>query len=197
MIVPYNTGSREEVKAALSRNFGRRMAEARETCGMTQLQAAAIFGFKNSSRLCKVESSDYGSLMHVYLIPMAVRVYDTSADFLLGLSDWPQRDVKQARKSQIQALLADSIASELAEIRSIAKALDEIAELNQRFEKKSQEALQALIRFEELNPGLDEMPGGSKIATLVHELRQDVKRAADKLAGIRESLKAAPTSNTQ
>lgn len=193
MIVPYNTNSREEVKAALSRNFGRRMAEARETCGMTQLQAAAIFGFKNSSRLCKVESSDYGSLMHVYLIPMAVRVYDTSADFLLGLSDCPQRDVKQARQNQIQALLADSIASELAEIRSIAKALDEIAELNQRFEKKSQEALQTLVRFEELNEQFSDMPGGAKLARLIHELRQDAKHAAGKLTAIRETLKAAPT----
>lgn len=198
MLVPYNTNNREELKAALAQNFGVRLAESREICGMSQQQAAALLGFANSSRLCKVESSDYGNLKDMYLVPLAVRIFNVSADYLLGLSDHPQREVKQARQQQIQALLADTIANELAEIRSIAKALDEIAELNQQFEEKTREALQALIRFQELNAGYDTMPNGAKLDRLIRELRLDAKNNLGKLSSVRESInKPAPTHKTQ
>lgn len=196
MIVPYESNDRHALKVALSQNFGRRMAEARELCGMSQVEAASLLGFKNSSGLYKIEAAYNVSYGLSHLIPLAVRVFNTSADFLLGFSPHPQRDVRQARQQQIQKILADSIASELAEIRSIAKALDEIAELTQKFEGKSKETLQALIRFEELNPEFNEMPGGARLSRLIHELRQDAKHAAGKLTAIRASLKS-PTSKVQ
>lgn len=192
MIVPYSTSSREEVKSALSKNFGIRLAQAREACGMSQIEAAATLGFSNSSRLSKIELSSCGSLKDMWLVPVAVRVFDVSADFLLGLSDCPQREVKQARKSQIEKILADSIANELAEIRGIAKALDEIAESVQKIEGKTRETVQTLVRFEELNPEFSEMSNGAKLARLIHQLRGDAKQSSDKLADIRQSLKAKP-----
>ncbi|MBS4052000.1 MAG: hypothetical protein KGZ69_12450 [Methylomonas sp.] len=189
MLIPYDTSSsRESLKIRMSINFGHRMAEARELCALSQMQAAALLGYKTSSALCKIELGDYGTFNAPHIIPLAALTYQCSADYLLGLSGYPTRNVPEARQSQIQELLADCLAGEREAIRKMAAALDEVTSLVLLFEQKTADIAQTLIRFRKLNPEFEEMPNGAKLDRLIHELRQDAKRNAGKLSAVRETL---------
>lgn len=190
MLISYTNLKPDEIKSAMSLNFGVRMAEARELCGLSQLEAFPLFGFTNSSRLSKLESAGYGCLAHIQpkvLVP-AVLHYGVSADFLLGFSNYPQRDIKQSRENQVKDLLSDLIADEIADIRRLVDAVNKLAELTQRFADKTKEIQQSLDRFRELNPSFEDMPGGAKLDRLICELRQDAKRSTVELAELRQSL---------
>lgn len=190
MLTPYTDLERHALKVTMTKNFGTRMIKAREMCGLTQLQAYPLFGFANSSRLAKIECVEgYASQVTSHIIALAVFSYNVSADFLLGFSESPQRDIQQAHENQIQNLLADCIADEFAEIRRLSTALIEALEIFELFEKKTGEITQTINRFRELNPEFDDMLGGAKLARLIAELRQDAKQNTEKLIAIRDSIK--------
>ncbi|OAI25083.1 MULTISPECIES: hypothetical protein [Methylomonas] len=190
MLISYTNLKPEEFKHAMSLNFGARMLQARELCGLEQIEAAPLFGFANSSRLSKIESPTCESLAYIQpkvLVP-AVLNYGVSADFLFGFSNYPQRDVKQSRENQVADLLTDLIANEIADIRRLVDTVNQIAKQTQRFAEKTQEIQQALDRFRQLNPDFDDMSGGAKLDRLVCQLRQDAKHNANELAELRQSL---------
>ncbi|ANE54460.1 hypothetical protein AYM39_04160 [Methylomonas sp. DH-1] len=190
MLISYTNLKPDEIKSAMSLNFGARMAEARELCGLSQIEAAPLFGFTNSSRLSKLESAEYGHLSYINpkVLATAVLHYGVSSDFLFGFSNYPQRDIKQARENQVKDLLSDLIADEIADIRRLVDAVNKLAELTQRFADKTKEIQQALDRFRELNPCFEDMPGSAKLDRLICELRQDAKRSTVELAELRQSL---------
>ncbi|WGS85026.1 hypothetical protein [Methylomonas sp. UP202] len=107
---------------------------------------------------------------------------------MFGFSNYPQRDVKQARENQVADLLTDLIADEIADIRRLMNAVKQIAKQTQHFAKKTQEIQQALDRFRQLNPDFDDMAGGAKLDRLICELRQDAKHSANELAELRQSI---------
>lgn len=86
---------------------GRRFAHARELNGLNQIEAAKKLGYANSAPLCKVESgcSPASRLM----IRRAAQAYGVSADFLLGLSDYPERDPRTVEQIAIYRGIKDAI----------------------------------------------------------------------------------------
>lgn len=67
-----------------------RMIVARNLNSLDQKEAAAKLGYKNSSQLSKVESGD--APLPKSLLRKASLAYGVSADWLLGLSNEPERD---------------------------------------------------------------------------------------------------------
>lgn len=71
------------------REFGIRMRKAREMNCMTLETAARKLGYRNKTKLCKIELSSDTFSIPWYIVPKAVMVYQVSADWLYGLSeDW-------------------------------------------------------------------------------------------------------------
>lgn len=183
--------SQEEVQVPSAAIFGQRMKAARELCGLSQIEAFPLFGYANSAQLCKVENAfPRGFRFNAYLIAMAVKHYGVSADYLLGFSGHHQRDIRSIRESKVRDIVADYMADEFAEIRRLAKALGTIADLLEQYEKKTAEMMKTLVRFRELNPEFEDMPGGAKLDRLAQELRLEAKQNADRLTAVRESLQS-------
>lgn len=88
--------SRADSNAALRKIVGDRMVESRKINGWDQTEAAEKFGYKNSTQLSLIEQ---GKRLppHEVLIK-ASEIYGVSVDFLLGLSDEPERDPKAAER---------------------------------------------------------------------------------------------------
>lgn len=77
---------RESMRPIVAKRF----ISARKIAGINQLIASAQLGYKNSSPLCKIESGD--SVPSPDMIARAAILYSVSADYLMGLSDYPERD---------------------------------------------------------------------------------------------------------
>lgn len=70
--------------------IGKRFRQARLLAGMEQTVAARRLGYANSSALCKIETGE--STAGRDMIICAAMLYAVSSDYLLGLSDYPERD---------------------------------------------------------------------------------------------------------
>jgi transcriptional regulator with XRE-family HTH domain len=74
------------------KTFGARMVEARELCGYSQKKAAKLLGYRNSSKLAKIEAASDTNSVPLWLIPKAAEVYEVSIDYLFGVSACWQRE---------------------------------------------------------------------------------------------------------
>lgn len=77
---------RESMRPIVAKRF----ISARKIAGINQLIASAQLGYRNSSPLCKIENGD--SVPSPDMIARAAILYSVSADYLMGLSDYPERD---------------------------------------------------------------------------------------------------------
>lgn len=91
------------VEAEHVKIFGARAEAARVMCGMTQVEAAQILGFSNSSNLSKIERGVNGGSVRTYvplstIIKMA-SLYEVSTDYLLGLTDDWEPDARLTERT--------------------------------------------------------------------------------------------------
>jgi transcriptional regulator with XRE-family HTH domain len=102
-------GPRADKNARLRKVMGARFMEGREINGWGQSEAALKLGYGNSTQLSLIERGE--RLAPVEIIKHAANVYGVSADYLMGLSDEPERDPKHAEKRaqirQMQGMLTD------------------------------------------------------------------------------------------
>ena len=80
--------------------IGCRMREARELCGYSQAKAAELIGYKNSSKLAKIENASDTKSVPIGTLRRAAEIYNVSLDFLFGISDIPDR-AKMIEREQI------------------------------------------------------------------------------------------------
>lgn len=78
------------VKTKVKDIVGKRFIEAREINGLSQTDAAKALGYKNSAQLSQWEQCKRPPPLH--MVAHASKVYRVSVDFLLGVSDDPDRD---------------------------------------------------------------------------------------------------------
>lgn len=88
--------NRADSNAKLKLIIGKRFIDARELNGFSQTDAAEKFGWKVSTQLSLIEQGKRMPPHQVLII--ASTVFGTSVDFLLGLSNEPERDPKQAER---------------------------------------------------------------------------------------------------
>jgi hypothetical protein len=84
-----------------------RLIVARNLNSLDQKEAAAKLGYKNSSQLSKVESGD--APLPKSLLRKASLAYGVSADWLLGLSNEPERDPQIAGQMAVMRAVHSAV----------------------------------------------------------------------------------------
>lgn len=178
---------RPETKSSLKaeqiqvvRTFGGRMREARELCGYSQIKAAKLLGYQNSSKLAKIEGATDTNSIPLWIITKSSRVFDVSVDFLFGMvggDDW-ERDPIVSQQRHIGGWLHDvwdkAKIAEVNAIRMLHNKLITVERVASRLTVRSQENLDMLKKVQELNPGVfDELKGGAKLLRLLTETAED------------------------
>ena len=167
----------EKIKA-----IGARMREAREIACLSQTEAAKELGYRNSSRLNKIECGTDVSNISVDIIINAATLYDVSSDFILLLSnDW-ERDAKLSQSRDIFNFLSTVWTNHhIRDINAIKELNNRVSVLShsvQVYDENIKECNLAIKRFGELNPTFEtEMRGGSRLLNAIHAAENAVFNA--------------------
>lgn len=84
--------------AQVSQIIVSRLREARHLCGLSQTEAAVRLGFANGSGLCKLEQGATHAVP-LWVLARAARVYEVSADYLMGLTDDWEADARLTERA--------------------------------------------------------------------------------------------------
>lgn len=163
------------------RAFGDRLKIARETAGLSQIDAANLLGYSKGVQLSYMEGGSRLPTLRVLL--QAAQLYGTTMDYLCGLTGDPSRDpaataqaIVAARVTgEVRAAIATLIATSMEHVRSLrpdeAKAV--------RLANIALEVRAALERMRQREPMFDELPGG---ATVLHRVELLADLASEQLA---------------
>lgn len=187
-------------QAALIREMGGRMKEARELNNLTQQSAALKLGYRNSSKLAKVENATDTNSIPLWLIHRASKLYAVSTDFLFGLNDdweqsarltierqsgiWLNEQWERLRRRDMEVLQKFSARLE---------ALDSTISNQFRLVKDLKEAL---MSFNSLNPEFEnDMRGSARLTSVVERLERSSQVAEAKLRKFRKECELANATN--
>lgn len=102
--------TRADSNAILRKVVGKRFSDARAINGWDQGQAAKMLGYQNSTQLSLIEQGK--RLPPHKALLKASEVYGVSLDYLMGVSDEPERDPKAAERAagmrSVRALIESS-----------------------------------------------------------------------------------------
>lgn len=180
-------------KADLIRLIGARMRTARELCNLTQQEAARRLGYGNSSRLAKIEGAIDIRIISLSIIIAAAKIYDVSADYLLGLSDDWDSDSQRASERAISGWLFDTWEkAREKDLAALGQLRTKIRHLEQTVgvlldDAASTEA--ALDTFMTRNPEFDDMQAGSRLVMCVHRTAESARQAQARFARFQTELK--------
>jgi transcriptional regulator with XRE-family HTH domain len=157
--------NRADSNSKLKLTVGKRFVDARELNGFGQTQAALMMGWKNATQLSLIEQ---GKRMppHQILI-IASTVFGTSIDFLLGLSDEPERDPKKAERDaamrHVHCLIEKNAADMTTMLQLYLRNGTPAVSSSRALLAAGAGLVQAVARVRELNPkAFDEkLKGGS------------------------------------
>jgi hypothetical protein len=162
----------------------RRLMAARRINRWDQQEAARRLGYATPAPLSKVEMGRIG-LPRGFLV-LAARVYNVSADFLLGLSDQPERDPRTATQQRIESRVRDELRLHMRVFMSIALAhVDkdfDARKVLERLAARCERIVQATRKVEATQPG--------KVAhaAAVDELVMHTGLLQDLLAEVRKEI---------
>lgn len=172
-----------ESRRELVEIFGLHMKMARELSGYSQIRAAELLGYANSSKLAKVEAASDGNSIPFWLIHKAAEVYNVSADFLLGISDSWQRDICLAQQQQLEASIDQASAAEDNAVRALYERVSAISNAMVAVLDRQREIKAVICRFKTLNPEFEDMRLGAKLIRLIDEANREASLISKKLAG--------------
>jgi transcriptional regulator with XRE-family HTH domain len=161
----------EEVKAA-------RLIAAREMNGMTQVEAAACFGYQKSTQLSLIESGRRRA--PEWFMARASDVYSVSLDYLYGVSEECERDpagamlrwIRKGVEGQTAAIVQSLTEVGLVYARSMSPLIGPAFDVAE----KSENVLRAIERVRELNPEWQDMRGGATLEEASRQLSASAKQ---------------------
>ncbi len=188
--LPFNTMTRSGTTALVRATVAARFKQARELNGWDQREAAARMGYENGTQLSLIEAGKRNTPLAVFCVASAV--YGVSVDFLLGLSDEPERDPalveRQAVLRHVEGMLREHAAQVLEMISAHMNAATKPISLARRLLGVSSAATEAFDRFATLNgEAWEDMPGGAMLLKAMVEL-ETVTQAALEALGKQERL---------
>lgn len=200
------TGARATENGRLRKAIGLRFIAARELCGLGQTEAALSLGYANSTQLSLVERG--ARMPPVAVIIRAATVYGVSVDFLVGLSNEPERDAFAASRNgafrRMQHLLEVN-ARAVADVLLETARGDTATELRSiRFVSEIEALLNGIDAFQASNSDIfDELRSGALLVRRARDARQALekvvtvmgnldRRAAYAVERARESMVAMP-----
>lgn len=166
--------------AALAQRVAQRFVRARLLNGLSQEDAARQLGYRTSAPLSKIEGCK--APVPRSLLPHAAVVYSVSTDFLLGLSDYPDRDPR--RVEQVAALRhVEHLLTENARTVAIValEAANSAVPLRLHLSAvlgSAEQCVAMVARLRELNAKFDEkVRGGGNLLNATLALSQCVEHA--------------------
>lgn len=178
--------SRADSNANLRKIVGQQMVEARKINGWDQTEAAEKFGYKNSTQLSLIEQ---GKRLppHEVLIK-ASEIYGVSVDFLLGLSDEPERDPKaaerQAAMRHVHSLVAGTTEHMVGLLLSyLAQGVPSVR-TSERMLDRCQTLVDEVQRTRDMNPKVfdEKLKNGSKLVRAAVDAAEACTFAREMLA---------------
>jgi len=180
-------GHRAPARAGLRQVIGRRLRAARVLQGLDQSRAAEQLGYETSSQLSQWEQAKRTPPLEQLVA--AAETYGTTTDFLLGLSNEPDRDAHMAlRAATLRGVRAMLIAAsestvQLFERRAAligpdASHLSAIVDAGQAL----QNAIAVLMRAD----GFQELRGGASVVRCADDLDAAIVAARRRLDAHRE-----------
>jgi len=161
---------RRHEKLQLVRTIGARMKAARELCNMSQLEAARLLGYANSSKLAKIEAASDTNNVPLVVIIAAAKLYDVSTDYLFGMTeDWEPagdplaRDATAIHRWMLSRRVEES-AKELALLNNLGKRLTAVEKALIELNNAVVGGVEAFLTFWSMNADtFDDLPAGAKL----------------------------------
>ena len=115
----------------------RRLILARKLNHLDQREAAKTLGYSNSSQLSKIEAGQ-ASVSREFIVRAAI-AYGVSADYLLGLSNEPERDPRTAEQVAVLRSVQGAVEQNVAAMVTVLlKNAGEVAPLRSHLESLTQ-----------------------------------------------------------
>lgn len=175
---PYAPSQSRQKNAALVKIMGARLKEARELCNMSQSEAAARFGYANSSKLNKVENATDTLSVPIWLIVDAAQLYEVSTEYLFGLSDDWETGCHRGVTSFLQQQWDQQRARDLRALAVLNSRIVTALEVLPRLQAAADYAASSVEIVEKRNKNFDEMPGGARLQAAARQLKEAVAEAA-------------------
>lgn len=158
----FERDTKKEQLAAV-RTVCRRLRAARELCGMRTEVAAAALGLSNKNVLLRHEAEVDKTIIPIWLILRAAKVYEVSIDYLFGITDeWEtgvHRGVQGWMLDQWQTLRLRDLAALANTQNKIEAAFSTVPDL-----VNSVKAIaDAVVRVRALNPDFDDLKAGARL----------------------------------
>lgn len=179
--------NRADSNSKLKRIVGKRFIDARELNGFSQTEAAEMFGWKVSTQLSLIEKGERLPPHQVLIIASAV--FGTSIDFLMGVSNEPERDPKRAERDaamrHVHCLIESNAKSMTGMLLQYLHNGTPAVSSARRLMACSTHLVESVNRVRELNPkAFDEkLRGGAKLigaASEMDEAMHEVRMMLDK-----------------
>lgn len=179
-------------QADLQRLIGERMRAARLLNGLDGKVLADIVGHKNGAQVSLWESGDrMPPAMMLMLIAATCKV---PLDYLLGLSDEPERNVSAAARTQIARLVQAKVeAAVSAVVDTVYTEMTNGLPVRDGWQRTLSAilgVLSALTRAIEIDPeGFEDLRGGTRLVAAASALYEAVTQL-DHRAGVTEAVRA-------
>lgn len=163
------------------RAFGERLRVARETAGMSQIDAAVAMGYSKGVQLSNMEAGNRMPTLRVLL--HAAQLYSTTMDYLTGLVGDPSRDPAATAQSIVAARVTGEVRAAIGVL--ISTSIEHVRRLRPdeakavRIANVALEVRAALDRLRQRDPRFDDLSGG---ATVLHRVELLADLAAEQLA---------------
>lgn len=164
-------------QAALIRVIGARMREARELNNLSQSEAARRLGYKNPSKLSKVESATDTNSVPLWLICAAAKVYEVPVDFLLGLTEDWECGVPRGTQGWLLDAWQKMRLRDIGLLDRVHHEVVTVASTTSDLVAAVREVGDSLTAYRDRNPEFDETPASNVLVSRIAKLEAAAKRA--------------------
>lgn len=158
---------------------------SRHRAGYTRKQAAEAMGYAGTAEISKMESATSNTGVNMEYLIRAAMAYGVSLDYLCGLSNYPERDLKSVEQIAIYNSVKAYI--DQASHFFLTHILQNVGHIDFKLQaEKASDAIQeiakSVARIRELNPDFDEeIRGSARLVDLVensYQLSEKIKQQA-------------------
>lgn len=178
--------------------FGGRMREARDLCGMNLVTAAKRLGYRNASKLSKIENASDTNSVPIWLIPKAAKLYMVSVDFLFGFSDdWERSPVVCQQREIAMGLMEHwerARAAELNAFRVLNNRMFTLAKAVSSGLGRAKELKNLVHRIVEINPEWQDIKLGARLERFAIETVEEANGISAELRRYKTFVEVADRS---